>query len=699
VLGAAWKVSDNEVAIVVEPRVLSSHEFQWDQKGADIDGEAEFDYSGRSVSLSNDGTVLAIGASGNDDNGSNSGHVRIYTWDDSTTSWVQKGADIDGEAEGDRSGWSVSLSNDGTMIAIGARGNDGNGSDSGHVRVYAWDDSTSSWVQRGDDIDGDAGNDASGVSVNLSSDGTVVAIGAPGFWYYNLGYVRIYAWDDSTSSWVQRGADIDGQAAKDRSGWSVSLCNDGNVVAIGAIFNDGVNGSNSGHVRIYAWDSSSWVQMGADIDGEAADDESGYSVSLSSDGTVVAIGATGNRGNRYYSGHVRIYAWDDSSWVQRGDDIDGEAAFDESGGSVSLSSDGTVVAIGASGNDGVNGTDSGHVRVYAWNSPSWVQRGADIDGEYYCNQSGGSVSLSNNGTMVAIGAERVDGNGSNRIGHVRVYSSSVLLSDEPSVLPSDEPSVLPSDEPSVLPSDEPSVLPSDEPSVMPSDEPSVLPSDEPSVLPSDEPSVLPSDEPSVLPSDEPSVLPSDEPSVLPSDEPSVLPSDEPSVLPSDKPSVTLSDESSVLPSDDPSVLPSNVPTAVASVYMSNEPSLSPSKEVSVLSSNEPSLSPSEKASVLPSNEPSLFPSLSPTIDCDVRNFGELQSAINGGSDIKLCSGTILFQGREIRTTGKLTFTCPNGDCVLDAESNSRFFMFRGYIKISFDGITFKNGAASTVSPQ
>ena len=76
------------------------------------------------------------------------------------------------------------------------------------------------------------------------------------------------------------------------SGYSVSLSSDGTTVAIGAPYNDG-NGSNSGHVRIYAWNSatSAWEQQGADIDGEAAVDYSGYSVSLSSDGTTVAIGA------------------------------------------------------------------------------------------------------------------------------------------------------------------------------------------------------------------------------------------------------------------------------------------------------------------------------------------------------------------------------------------------------------------------
>lgn len=51
-------------------------------------------------------------------------------------------------------------------------------------------------------------------------------------------------------------------------------------------------------------------------------------------------------------------------WLQMGQDIDGEAARDQSGISVSLSSDGKTVAIGAHYNDGVNGEDSGHVRVY-----------------------------------------------------------------------------------------------------------------------------------------------------------------------------------------------------------------------------------------------------------------------------------------------------------------------------------------------
>jgi hypothetical protein len=54
-----------------------------------------------------------------------------------------------------------------------------------------------------------------------------------------------------------------------------------------------------------------WTKLGLDIDGEAANDESGFSVSLSADGTTVAIGAHRNDGSGNNSGHVRIYKWND----------------------------------------------------------------------------------------------------------------------------------------------------------------------------------------------------------------------------------------------------------------------------------------------------------------------------------------------------------------------------------------------------
>ncbi len=265
------------------------------QLGADIDGESAEDSAG-AVSLSSDGNRLVIGAPGNDGNGSDSGHARVYQW--SGTAWTQLGADIDGEAAGDTSGESVSLSSDGNRLAIGAPY--ANGTDSGHVRVYEW--SGMAWTQLGTDIDGEAAGDRSGWSVSLSSDGNRLAIGTP-LNDDNSGHVRVYEWSDST--WTQLGADIDGEATKDYSGWSVSLSADGNRLVISAPWNDG-NGSESGQVRVYEWSGMAWTQLGTDIDGEAANDYSGE-VSLSSDGNRLAIGAGSNDGNGDVSGHVRVF--------------------------------------------------------------------------------------------------------------------------------------------------------------------------------------------------------------------------------------------------------------------------------------------------------------------------------------------------------------------------------------------------------
>ena len=71
---------------------------------------------------------------------------------------------------------------------------------------------------------------------------------------------------------------------------------------------------------------SSFTQLGPDFDGEGADARNGSSVSLSSDGTIVALGALG-------SNHVRLYQWNSEtvSWNQLGADIDGDTVLDKFG--------------------------------------------------------------------------------------------------------------------------------------------------------------------------------------------------------------------------------------------------------------------------------------------------------------------------------------------------------------------------------
>ncbi|MBL4715684.1 MAG: T9SS type A sorting domain-containing protein, partial [Bacteroidia bacterium] len=158
--------------------------------------------------------------------------------------------------------------------------------------------------------------------------------------------------------------DLDGEEAGDNSGWSVSMSNDGLIVAIGAYGNDGA-GTDAGHVRVYKLISGVWTQQGADIEGETAYNYSGCSVSMSADGLTVAIGAYRNDGTSSAAGHVRVYELITGVWTQQGADIDGEAEYDQSGTSISMSADGLTVAIGAYLNDGT-GSAAGHVRVYSF---------------------------------------------------------------------------------------------------------------------------------------------------------------------------------------------------------------------------------------------------------------------------------------------------------------------------------------------
>jgi len=260
--------------------------------------------------------------------------------------WTQIGSDINGEAPNDQSGYATSLSADGNTVAIGARFNAGAGSASGHVRIF--ENNSNIWEQKGNDIDGLEISDTFGFSVSISGDGNIVAIGAPDANSFESGQVRVFEFQGG--DWVQIGDDIDGEALSDHSGFSVSLSDDGNRVAIGAPDN-GVEpgvGSNFGQVRVYENQSNIWVQLGSDIDGDDPEDNLGYAVSLNKDGSIMA---TGSKEHNSAAGHVKVFEYQTDTWVQIGNDIEGEAMNDKFGGAVSLNNQGHIIAVGAEDNN------------------------------------------------------------------------------------------------------------------------------------------------------------------------------------------------------------------------------------------------------------------------------------------------------------------------------------------------------------
>lgn len=204
-------------------------------------------------------------------------------------SWIQLGEDIDGEESGDYSGCSVSLNAEGLRLAVGSRLNDGANNNSGNVRVYEYKHDGFEWVQLGNDIDGDIDNGDTGSSLSLSGNGKIVAVLTSTLSSSNTSdYFSVYEYIGS--SWVQLGEDIPVDGLVNNANAAVSINHDGTILAVGA------SDHPSGYAIIYYYDGTNWLQLETSIDGESTGDKSGFSVSLSSDGNRVAVGAYHNDG-------------------------------------------------------------------------------------------------------------------------------------------------------------------------------------------------------------------------------------------------------------------------------------------------------------------------------------------------------------------------------------------------------------------
>jgi len=345
------------------------------QIGNDILGDGNWS----NVALSSYGNIVAL-------SDSNQGSAtKVY--EDISGVWTQIGQNIP------MRGFAVSLSSFGNIVAIGDNmSNNVNGAVAGITRVYEFD--MGIWKQKGQSIDGKSVGEQSGFSVSLSSNGNTLAIGAPyKAWQGDAdnpsGTVRVYNYSNLSGTWNQVGADIDGQGFGFHSGTSVSLSANGNVLAVGTIFE-----ATTGVVRIYSNTNGVWTQIGNTIHGEGNSDRFGRSISLSSDGTILAVGGYLNSGNGTDAGHVRIYHNISGVWVQIGNDIDGQSDHDQLGIGVSLSADGKTIAIGALMQVPPPLTPSGTTRIYKNISNVWTKVHNDINFGYF-------VSLSSGGERVA----------------------------------------------------------------------------------------------------------------------------------------------------------------------------------------------------------------------------------------------------------------------------------------------------------
>ena len=228
------------------------------------------DEFGYSVSLSGDGNTLAVGATkeasqfvGVDakdqgDNAKDSGAVYIFARN-SSAQWTQQTyIKASNTGAGDEFGYSVSLSDDGNSLAVGA----------------PFEDSSATGL--------------GGEQINNNSTDTGV----------------VYVFTRSGENWRQRAyIKASNTGDNDQFGYAVSLSGDGNTLVVGAPFEDssstGVdsvennNSTDTGGVYVFTrQDIRTWNQQAyIKASNSGAGDEFGFSVSLSDDGNSLAVGA------------------------------------------------------------------------------------------------------------------------------------------------------------------------------------------------------------------------------------------------------------------------------------------------------------------------------------------------------------------------------------------------------------------------
>ena len=376
------------------------------------------------ISNGKNSEILAISSPSSDDYNlslKNSGNVKVYSIQNSNTS--QMGDTLKGISSNQSFGYSIDLSKNGEILAVGSPGDDSN---VGFINVYEF--KNNSWTPLGNQISGNSNNDYFGWSLNLSSDGKTLAIGDP---FYDLtnqetdvGSVQVYSFNQASDSWEEVGNAIFGKNKNENLGYDVDL--DTGILAIGSPEKGSLN--KNGFVSTYQLNTNQWIKLGNDIVGEEYTDESGSSISLVTpndqiDGALIAIGAMKNDGNNSNnSGHVRVYQYDlnNNNWIQKGNDIDGSNIGDLSSYSIDLSQNGDYLSIGSIKHDYLNVPDAGQVRIYSFdqNTNIWRQSGFDIGGAIANENFGASLSFAEDGNTLAVSS--LNG-GLNNAGNLQIY--------------------------------------------------------------------------------------------------------------------------------------------------------------------------------------------------------------------------------------------------------------------------------------
>ncbi|KAL7554712.1 hypothetical protein ACHAWF_018678 [Thalassiosira exigua] len=351
------------------------------------------EHAGSAVSITPDGLFVAVGFKEASGLVERAGLVRVYKRSGDVYSALGQDG-MFGRATGDEFGASISISNDGQTVCVGARSSSlPDKQKNGEVRVFRFSASSDSWIQLGSPIGGLQDRERLGFSVSLSGDGKYLAVGAPRG-NGGTGCANVHEYDGS--DWILFGETVAGNNIGDRAGFSVSLSNDGSTLAVGA-FTSSNDLIKSGSVSIYKLEGSS-LSHKHDFFGATDGAQFGYSIALSGDGERIVIGSNGYRTN---AGICEVHQYYAGNWTQVGALI-GENDREEAGSHVSISANGGTVSC--TKRTFVGDGEEGSVMILKENTSDWRVVDAINASVENAASFGASVSISQDGKVVTVGA-------------------------------------------------------------------------------------------------------------------------------------------------------------------------------------------------------------------------------------------------------------------------------------------------------
>ncbi|GGG15301.1 hypothetical protein GCM10011344_14880 [Dokdonia pacifica] len=405
---------------------------QWTEVGDIISGESPLAFFGESVTISGDGNYMAAGqfSRGSSANANLPAPVIIY--ERNGVDWVEiDRVDSPVVPEGDleqRFGEEIELSYDGSRLVIG---NPKLAFDvvqnRGIVSVYERQDDNS-YTQLGEDIINPGEGSYFGGGVSISPDGTTIAVGRPFLVPNGADEGLVYTFRYDGSAWVQFGQVLGGNTTNDlRFGESVSLDEDGSILVVG--IQRGTDNAVQGAMDIYEYDdtTAAWIQLGNRVIGDQAV-FLGSDLEITPDGNTLIVGASANLDIGEPS-YVEVYQREGDVFVLKGSRIESELGFQGYGESVGITDDGNTIVFGAPIIDPVV-ENEGVFKIYTFQNGDWVFND-EFSGEIIFEALGTDIAISGDGALIVSGGPFYDPNDNNdAVGGVRTYINTDILSVE-----------------------------------------------------------------------------------------------------------------------------------------------------------------------------------------------------------------------------------------------------------------------------